>query len=431
MGAITHLPYGTRLTRAEWEASNVHVDSQSNTVTLSRSATLVVASSDSSAKAKAGADYICDGTADEVELQAALDALPSGSGRVKCIGKNFYFADTVTIGVGSADYTKQALIFEEGSRIRPTADVDLFHLTNNAILANAWVYTYGFSYSKNAITIQGRQNSLQHVSFKGTEGVGTGTALLLDDTGTAHYVLYNKFDDIRIDGYEYGVRVKQTAAKPVFINRFTRLDGNHVVHFIYESTNPTVPGSTMLHMNHYDFTYQAFGTGSDIDCLYIAGLYSRYYGSTADFAGATIVTCSATAKYNLIDLRGTESDSEVSDLGDLNRFRFADGQIMQSVFYLNASSFYFQTNSPLLAARNFDTAYLRFGARDTGVATVEVARVQGAADPYFQATLPMVLKPVVTASLPATPVEGMIAYDNTLNKLVVYNGAAWETITSA
>jgi hypothetical protein len=32
---------------------------------------------------------------------------------------------------------------------------------------------------------------------------------------------------------------------------------------------------------------------------------------------------------------------------------------------------------------------------------------------------------------PAAPVEGMVYYDSGANKLKVYTGAAWETITSA
>ena len=39
---------------------------------------------------------------------------------------------------------------------------------------------------------------------------------------------------------------------------------------------------------------------------------------------------------------------------------------------------------------------------------------------------------IATASLPtASGVEGMIVYDTTANKLVVSNGTAWETVTSA
>jgi len=58
----------------------------------------------------------------------------------------------------------------------------------------------------------------------------------------------------------------------------------------------------------------------------------------------------------------------------------------------------------------------------------EVARLQGAADPYFQVTLPMVLKP---SSAPGTPVEGHFYYDSVAKKLKFYNGTAWETVTSA
>lgn len=79
---------------------------------------------------------------------------------------------------------------------------------------------------------------------------------------------------------------------------------------------------------------------------------------------------------------------------------------------------------------NTDDTYFVFQARDSGVGLVEVGRVQGAADPYMQFTLAPVFLPVATGSLPATPVEGMMTYDATLNKMVVWTGAAWETVTS-
>lgn len=78
-----------------------------------------------------------------------------------------------------------------------------------------------------------------------------------------------------------------------------------------------------------------------------------------------------------------------------------------------------------------DARYIKFQARDSGVGLVEVARIQGAADPYFQMTLPFRILPVATAALPGTPVEGMLAYDVTAHKLKVRVAAAWETITSA
>ena len=81
-----------------------------------------------------------------------------------------------------------------------------------------------------------------------------------------------------------------------------------------------------------------------------------------------------------------------------------------------------------LRAPSADGSALSLHAKDSGVSLAEVARLQGAADPYFQATLPMVLKP---SSQPGTPVEGHFWYDSTAKKLKFYNGTAVETVTSA
>ena len=51
-----------------------------------RAATLVVAASDASALSKAQADYTCDGTDDQVEIQAAIDAAGQ-YGTILCLGE--------------------------------------------------------------------------------------------------------------------------------------------------------------------------------------------------------------------------------------------------------------------------------------------------------------------------------------------------------
>ncbi len=43
----------------------------------------------------------------------------------------------------------------------------------------------------------------------------------------------------------------------------------------------------------------------------------------------------------------------------------------------------------------------------------------------------LVVMNIATANLPAAPKEGTLVYDATTNKLKVWTGAAYETITSA
>ncbi|MBU1067881.1 right-handed parallel beta-helix repeat-containing protein [Patescibacteria group bacterium] len=62
-----------------------------------RNATLVVAASDASDLSKAQADYICDGAADDVEIQAAIDALPAGGGLIHLSEGNYLLSATITL----------------------------------------------------------------------------------------------------------------------------------------------------------------------------------------------------------------------------------------------------------------------------------------------------------------------------------------------
>jgi hypothetical protein len=58
------------------------------------------------------ADYVCDGTDDDVQFQQALDALPSGGGRIAVLAGTYSFSNAVTRaidnvtweGVGRASY---------------------------------------------------------------------------------------------------------------------------------------------------------------------------------------------------------------------------------------------------------------------------------------------------------------------------------------
>lgn len=59
--------------------------------------TFVVAASDANARTRAKADYICDGTDDNVQIQAAIDALPAVGGSVQLSEGTFYISSTIIV----------------------------------------------------------------------------------------------------------------------------------------------------------------------------------------------------------------------------------------------------------------------------------------------------------------------------------------------
>jgi len=80
---------------------------------ITRSATLVVAASDSSAKSKAQADYVCDGTDDQVEIQAAIDSISTIGGKIQLLEGTFLLDAPYDFYVNNSKYS----ICLEGSNI--------------------------------------------------------------------------------------------------------------------------------------------------------------------------------------------------------------------------------------------------------------------------------------------------------------------------
>lgn len=81
-----------------------------------RAATFIVAANDSVHKNMA--DYVCDGTADNVEIQAAIDALPASSGTVHLSEGTFNIIATINLGsnqilegCGSSTILNEAVLF--------------------------------------------------------------------------------------------------------------------------------------------------------------------------------------------------------------------------------------------------------------------------------------------------------------------------------
>jgi hypothetical protein len=73
-----------------------------------RTATYVVAASDAPAHVKSQADYVCDGIADNVQIQAAIDALTAGrtwKETIKCVGKFYISAKVMPSSYSILDLT--------------------------------------------------------------------------------------------------------------------------------------------------------------------------------------------------------------------------------------------------------------------------------------------------------------------------------------
>lgn len=90
---------------------------------ISRTATLVVAASDSTAKSKAQADYVCDGVDDDVQIQAAIDAAP-----------NIYLTEGTFSCTSTIAFPSHRRFRGAGSNatqiVQATADIPLFTLAS-------------------------------------------------------------------------------------------------------------------------------------------------------------------------------------------------------------------------------------------------------------------------------------------------------------
>ena len=72
-----------------------------------RAATFVVAASDASADSKQFADYVCDGTADDVQISAAIAALPSMGGKVVLSEGEFNITSDIVINTSATKLVGQ------------------------------------------------------------------------------------------------------------------------------------------------------------------------------------------------------------------------------------------------------------------------------------------------------------------------------------
>ena len=123
MGKLAHGDVGISISDTEWLANTTHTIGGTSGLEITRSASYVIAASDSSAAGKAQADATCDGTNDNVEIQAGIDALTSG-GAIQLLEGNFYIGSSIALAAGVN------IVGQGGGTLYPATKVQLAANTN-------------------------------------------------------------------------------------------------------------------------------------------------------------------------------------------------------------------------------------------------------------------------------------------------------------
>jgi hypothetical protein len=186
-----------------------------------RGATYVVAASDATATAKAQADYVCDGTADEVQINAAINLLIDntttiGGGSIHLTEGTFYIAAPITFSKTYRDFLVNFSGSGTRTELRATNDNDIIHIGSAAVpCAEIYVSAMWLNGSKsteaagNGIVVYGWNCSFSDMTIWDTVSAGL---VLMDDT--AHTSGRNKVDNVLICnsslGGTYGLAIYDT-----------------------------------------------------------------------------------------------------------------------------------------------------------------------------------------------------------------------------
>lgn len=175
-----------------------------NPAGASADAILTVAATDTPAAQKANADYVCDGTADDVQIQAAIDAVaqnPSGGGEVVLLQGTYSIAATISVGHPSdgVNTYRIHLRFERGAKVRWTSVTGVIPLvkveSSDCLVSNPWLQGsgskgngYGIVFGGDTTNFGGRytktvyRSSVQNIYAM---NLNAGVVFAVDRTGSS------------------------------------------------------------------------------------------------------------------------------------------------------------------------------------------------------------------------------------------------------
>lgn len=200
----------------------------------------VVAAADASAEVRAAARYVCDGVADNVQIQAALDAAKAeGGGIVQLSGGTFNLTAALSITGNTdeddADTTTLRGAGAQATTLKMASSVNGVELTNWAManIEDLGIVVSGTgSCVHSTAVLSGNEVSFWHSSFRnlrlnGYLGAGSTTGWGMDLAMPWRSV----FENIEIEGVANGMRLSnqgsvQNAGDCTFTRMFIEIVGN-------------------------------------------------------------------------------------------------------------------------------------------------------------------------------------------------------------
>lgn len=157
MGTITHTTAGNKLTPAEYDSPLSHKVGVYSDVVLRSPYSYVIAADDASDSVKAQADAVCDGTADDVEFQAAITA-----GQKDIVGSQGTFTFSSAVSVPDAtSFHLRGMGAQVTHFVQSTANTDLFVIGATGVSASVAILLRDFSFA----TVAGTGNGLKLIGI--------------------------------------------------------------------------------------------------------------------------------------------------------------------------------------------------------------------------------------------------------------------------
>lgn len=340
---------------------------------------LVVAANDSSAKDKLIADYVCDAVADDVQIQAAIDALGTRGGTVILAPGRYEIATAVVVGTAAA--AKRVTIWGYGALLALAASQTGLKINQGSTSTVRGVHVYG-------LRIDGLSNaSTTGVIFEDTNWSGlydvlidnVATGILMHANATNEFVEGIQLEDVVIrNSTTYGIEYRRTDGT----NSFGQHSYRSLQINVGAGTGFKLPSAcsiyrSRMHVQIWIGTDEtAFDVDGDVDGASLQWSAEGATGSTGNTA--LIIGNNAT---NM-----DRADIEWYDTGTINtRFTVASGKDFAYHQGRNFRGHTQNTTSPLRVMSHADTAAkITLGINGVGGGRITLGNGSGTNDVYIE-----------------------------------------------